>query len=107
EGPTEAPHVVGVDEAKEHEVVPKKGKITLAEKLAETTKHIAVMEHRAELIDKQVAELVKAGKTKEAAEQRVVAERLRKHVEKLREAVAAGKDPNEESDAKSVPDEHA
>ncbi|HUS31902.1 MAG TPA: hypothetical protein VMZ53_25550 [Kofleriaceae bacterium] len=103
--PVAPPKALTVDEYAGHEPKAKKPKMTLQEELAETTKHISVMEKRATLIDQQVAELEKAGKTKEAAEQRVIAERLRKHVEQLREAVAAGRAPNETSDSKSG-DEH-
>lgn len=97
QGPQGQPHPVSPEEAAAHEPHPKKGAMTLDEKLAETTKHVAVMERRAALIDQQVAALEKAGKTKEAAEQRIVAERLRKHVEKLRADVAARRDPNEDA----------
>lgn len=97
DGPTKPPQALTPEEYAGHEAKAKKPKMNLEEKLAETTKHISVMEHRASLIDAQVAELEKAGKTKEAAEQRILADRLRKHVEELRADVAAGRDPNSDT----------
>jgi hypothetical protein len=93
DGPTKPPHALTPEEYAGHEPKAKKPKMNVDEKLAETTKHISVMEHRATLIDAQVAELEKAGKTKEAAEQRIIADRLRKHAEQLRADVAAHRDP--------------
>lgn len=110
QAPPPPPKPMDPAEAAAHEAKAKKPKLTLDETLAETTKHIAVMEKRAELIDQEVAELTKAGKTKEAAEQRIVAERLRKHVERLRADVAAHRDPNEDAfgdDSRKAKDEHA
>jgi len=76
-----------------HEPKAKKPKLNDEEKLAETKKHIAVMERRAELIAAEIAELEKKGEKDKAAEQRVILERLKKHAEKLREDVAAGRAP--------------
>lgn len=71
----------------------KKAKMTLDERLAEAQKHIPVIERRAELLDKEIAELDKAGKVKEAGEQRIVAKRLRDHAAALRQAIAERREP--------------
>jgi len=71
----------------------KKPKMNLDERLAEAQKHIPVLERRAELIDKEIQTLEAAGKTKEAAEQRIVAKRLRDHAAALRQAIAEHKEP--------------
>jgi hypothetical protein len=67
--------------------------MNLDEKLAETKKHIEVMEHRAQLLEKEIAELERHGEKQKAAEQRIVLERLHKHADKLREDVAARREP--------------
>lgn len=72
---------------------PKKGKMNLDEKLAETAKHIDVMKHRADLLRAEIDQLDKAGKTKEAQEQRVVLERLEKHMKSLQTAIDEHKEP--------------
>jgi hypothetical protein len=73
--------------------VAKKPKMTLEEKLVETTKHIAVMGQRAEILEKEIADLERDGKKQEAAEQRIVLKRLRAHMEELRKAVAEKREP--------------
>lgn len=75
------------------DMTPKKGKMTLDDKLAETAKHIGVMKHRSELLQADIDKLDKAGKTKEAAEQRVVLERLQKHMKELQTAIDEHKEP--------------
>jgi hypothetical protein len=75
------------------DMTPKKGKITLDEKLAETAKHIQVMKRRTELLQTEIDQLDKAGKTKEAAEQRIVLERLEKHMKELQTAIDEHKEP--------------
>jgi hypothetical protein len=72
---------------------PKKPAMTLDEKLAETQKHIDVMDRRAALVDKEIAALERDGKKQEAAEQRIVVTRLRAHMEELRKAVAERREP--------------
>jgi len=92
-GPTKEPHVLTPEEYAGHEPKAKKPKMTLDDKLVETQKHIEVMQHRAELLEKEIAELERKGDKQRAAEQRIVLERLRKHAEKLREDVAARREP--------------
>jgi len=71
----------------------KKPKLTLDEKLAETAKHIEVMKKRSQLLEKEIADLQKAGKTKEAQEQQVVLDRLKDHMKKLQTAIDEHKEP--------------
>ena len=71
----------------------KKAKMTLDERLAEAQKHIPVIERRAELIDQEIEKLEAAGKTQLAAQQRIVAKRLREHVVELKQAIAERREP--------------
>jgi 3-oxoacyl-ACP reductase-like protein len=91
--PNITPHVLTSDEYAGHEPHAKKAKMTLDEKLAETRTHIEVMERRAKLLEAEIAELERSGQNDKAAEQRVVLSRLKAHADKLREDVAAGREP--------------
>ena len=91
--PAITPHVLTSDEFAGHEPHAKKAKMTLDEKLAETRTHIEVMERRAKLLEAEIAELDRTGQADKAAEQRVVLQRLKAHADKLREDVAAGREP--------------
>ena len=91
--PSKPPSVVSADEHAAHEPKAKKPKMTLEEKLEETKKHVVVMERRAQLLEAEIAELEKTGQKDKAAEQRVVLQRLNAHAEKLRQAVAEGREP--------------
>ena len=91
--PTITPHVLTPEEYAGHEAKAKKPKMTLEEKLAETKKHIDVMEKRAKILEDEIAELERTGQKDKAAEQRIVLERLKAHADKLRKDVAAGREP--------------
>ena len=91
--PTEPPKLLTPEEYAGHEPVAKKPKMTLEEKLAEATKHIEVMERRAKLLEDQIAELDRTGNQEVANEKRVLVQRIRLHVEKLRKAVAEKREP--------------
>jgi hypothetical protein len=91
--PAITPHVLTQDGFAGHEPHAKKAKMTLDEKLAETRKHIEVMERRAKLLEAEIAELERTGQADKAAEQRIVLQRLKAHADKLREDVAAGREP--------------
>ena len=93
EPPTITPHVLTPEEYAGHEAKPKKPKMTLEEKLAETRKHIDVMERRAKILEDEIAELERTGQKDKAAEERIVMERLKAHADKLRKDVAAGREP--------------
>ena len=78
----------------------KKPKMNLDERLEEAAKHVKVLERRAELLEKDIEDLDRAGKTKEAAEQRIVRKRLLDHAQELRTDVAERRDPIPSADAK-------
>lgn len=92
-GPTEVPKPVSVEEAKAHEAKAKKPKRTLEERIAAAKEHVLVIDRRVELMEKEIAELDKQGDTKKAEEQRVSVQRLKLHAEKLRKAIAEGREP--------------
>ena len=93
QAPTKPPHLLTPEEFAGHEPKAKKAKLTLEEKLVETQKHIVVMERRAQLLEAEIAELERTGDKAKAAEQRIVLARLREHADKLRQAVAEGREP--------------
>jgi hypothetical protein len=71
----------------------KKPPLTLDEKLELTEKHIAVMQTRAELLDREIRTAEAAGKKDEAEQKRIMLTRLKAHMEKLRAAVAEHREP--------------
>jgi hypothetical protein len=93
EVPTGVPRALTPEEYAGHEPKANKPPMVLEEKLAETKQHIVVMERRAHLLEAEIAELERKGENEKAAQQRVVLKRLNEHADKLRQAVAEGREP--------------
>lgn len=91
--PTEAPHPMTPEEAKEHEPKSKLPKMNESEKVAAAKEHITVMDRRVELLEKEIADLDAKGEKDKADEQRVIVKRIKEHAEKLKKDIAEGRDP--------------
>lgn len=91
--PPAPPRALTPEEYAGHEPKANKPKMNDEEKIAETKKHIDVMERRVQLLEVEIADLDKRGEKEKATAQRVILERLKKHAAQLREDVAAGRAP--------------
>jgi hypothetical protein len=77
-------------------VGPKKPPLTPAEKRALAGHHIDTMQLRIRLLDGQAADDAAAGRAEEAEQKRVIARRLRAHIDRLQADIAAGREPDSE-----------